>query len=126
MNPTVYKKFREGLKLRGYADKSQEAYIWQVKKLSDHYLRSPDNITDEELQQYLLYLLREKKYVRSSLVNVVNGLRHFYKIICNRSAESLRDALPVMRKPQPLPRLYSQEEITRLLCAEGIRMTPAS
>jgi integrase/recombinase XerD len=122
MKTLLYRKFSEGLVLRGFADASVETYIRLVDKLSQHYLRSPDEITDEELRQYLLYILRKHKYSRSTMIGVVCALRAFYRIVCGRSTEALRDALPLMRGRSSLPRLYSKEEVARLLSAEGIRM----
>jgi site-specific recombinase XerD len=122
MKATLYKKFNEGMELRGFANQSKETYVRLVKKLSEHYLRSPDEITDDELNQYILYLLREKKYARSTMIAVVCALRTFYRITCNRSTESLQNVLPLMKAQIALPRLYGKEEIQRLLSVEGIRL----
>jgi hypothetical protein len=36
--------------LRGLAPKTQQAYLQQIKELARYYHRSPDLLTDEELQ----------------------------------------------------------------------------
>ena len=122
MNTKLYQEFNDGLTLRGYAERSKESYIWRIKKLSEYYVRSPDEITDEELHQYLLHLLRDKKYSHRTMGIVTAALRLFYRIVCRRSTESLLDVLPITKNVTTLPRFYSKEEIARLLCAEGIRM----
>ena len=51
----------EDLQLRGLAPRTQQCYIEAVKHLSQHYRRAPDQITAEEIRQYFLSLLNEKK-----------------------------------------------------------------
>jgi len=47
----------EDMQLRGFAARTQEAYLTSVCQLTRHYQRSPDEISDEELRQYFLYLV---------------------------------------------------------------------
>jgi integrase/recombinase XerD len=54
-------RLREDLQLRGLAPRTQPCYIEAVKHLSQHYRRAPDQITEEEIRQYFLYRLNEKK-----------------------------------------------------------------
>ncbi|MBU0490485.1 MAG: phage integrase N-terminal SAM-like domain-containing protein, partial [Chloroflexi bacterium] len=46
----------EDLQLRGLAENTQVAYVHAVRRLAEYYHKSPDQITEEELRQYLLYL----------------------------------------------------------------------
>src|SRR5262245_48626741 len=56
----------ECLQLRGLSERTQESYVQAVRLLAEHYHKSPDLITEEELRQYFLYLKNVKKYSRSS------------------------------------------------------------
>lgn len=122
MRPAHRKRFIEGMELRGFALQTRETYIRLVDKLGEYYLRSPDEVADEEIRRYLLYLLRERKFARNTMIGVVSALRAFFRIVCNRSTESMREALPLMKSAILLPRLYSKEHISRLLSAKGIRL----
>ena len=44
----------DALVLRGMATRTQEAYIDAVARLARHYRRSPDALTADEVQKYLL------------------------------------------------------------------------
>jgi hypothetical protein len=44
--------------LRGLADKTREAYLQSVRGLAKYYHRSPDELTDKDVQAYLLDLPR--------------------------------------------------------------------
>jgi hypothetical protein len=54
----------EDMQLRGLSARTQEAYARAVWQLAQHYYRSPEQLCDEELRQYFLYLTNEKKIVR--------------------------------------------------------------
>jgi hypothetical protein len=56
------KRMIECLQLRGMSERTQQCYVRAVRQLAEHYHKSPDLITEEELRQYFLYLKNVKKY----------------------------------------------------------------
>ena len=50
--------------------------VWQ---LAQHYQRSPDQLSDEELRQYFLYLTNEKKMARPTATIALCGIKFFYE-----------------------------------------------
>jgi hypothetical protein len=60
MSP-LQQRMLEDMQLRGLSARTQEAYARAVWQLAQHYHRSPDQLSDEELRQYFLYLANEKK-----------------------------------------------------------------
>jgi hypothetical protein len=53
--------------LRGLAARTQEIYLWNVEQLAGHCRRSPDRLSDEQVQAYLLFLLQERHLSRSTV-----------------------------------------------------------
>ena len=45
----------EDMQLRGFAEKTQDAYLRGVRQLADHFGKSPEENSEEELRQYFLY-----------------------------------------------------------------------
>lgn len=45
------------LKVRNYSHKTIESYVHAVSCLAQYYGRSPERITSDEIQAYLLYLI---------------------------------------------------------------------
>jgi integrase/recombinase XerD len=43
------KRMIECLQLRGFSERTQEAYLRAVRQLAQHYHKSPDLISEEEL-----------------------------------------------------------------------------
>lgn len=101
--------------VRHLATKTQRAYLDAVARLATYYHRSPDVITDQEVQAYLLYLVRERKLAWSTVNVVVQGLRFFYQILLKRSGEQF--VIPSPKLPSRLPPILSQGEVARLVQA---------
>jgi hypothetical protein len=49
----------------------------EVRQLADHYHKSPDLITEEELRQYFLHIKNVKKYSRASSTIAICGIKFF-------------------------------------------------
>lgn len=105
----------EELVLRGYSDKTREAYVHAVACLAEHYRRAPDKLRDEELRAYLLHLHRNTDKSRSTLNVAVSGLRFFYQRVLGRPFHHLERNLPRPRPAKRRPRAYTLPEVRRLL-----------
>ena len=75
---------------RGCADRTRESYLAAVTGLARFYRRSPDQITDAEIQAYMVHLLRDRQLSWSTCNIVVCGLRFFYHITLKRDRTTLR------------------------------------
>lgn len=98
--------------LRRMALRTRQAYVAQVAALAKHYHRSPDLLTEQEIQGYLFYLIEERKLARSSCLQALHALRFFYHETLKRTDVSF--GIPRSRVPQKLPEILSREEIERL------------
>lgn len=99
--------------VRRMAEATQEAYLGAVKGLARFYRRSPDQITEAEVQAYLLHLIRERKRAWNTCNIVVHGLRFFYHVTLKRERPTF--SIPAGRQPARLPEILSRAEIQRLI-----------
>jgi len=106
-------KLIDEIQLRGFSPHTQASYVRCVSGLARFYHRAPDQVTDEELKAYLLYLLREKQLAVGSLIVAVSGLRFFFGRVLHRPTEAIEQALPRMKKPVLRPKVYSVQELER-------------
>jgi len=106
-------KMMEDMQLRGLADKTQEAYLRAVRQLAEYYGKSPDQIDEEELRQYLLYLKNEKQAARSTCLVVIHGLKFFYHYTLQRPWPS--SAFVRLPKEKKLPVVLSRAEVRCVL-----------
>jgi len=100
------------LVVRGMSVRTREAYLGAVAQLAKYYRRSPDRISEQEVQQYLLYLIQERKLAWSSCNVAAQGLRFFYRVTLKKSEAQF--AIPHARQPQKLPQILAREEIEAL------------
>jgi site-specific recombinase XerD len=114
MNMTpLREKMLADLQLRGLATKTQSAYIRAVRQLADHYQKPPDQISEEELRTYFLYLKNEKLASRSSQTIALCGIKFFYEQTLRREWQVFD--LVRVPKSNTLPTVLSQDEVYRIL-----------
>lgn len=101
--------------LRGLAPRTQEAYIASVAGLARHYRRSPEHLTQEDVQQYLLYLIEERKLAWSSTNQAACALRFLFHITLKRPDTSF--LIPSRKAPAKLPDILSRNEVDRIIGA---------
>jgi len=102
------------LVLRGCSERTQEAYVYQVYQLARFFGRSPDQLSNQQVREYLLYLAQERQLAASSINQAVNAFRCLYERVLHRDVAALRQALPFTRKPILRPQVYSIAELERL------------
>jgi len=105
----------DAMVLRGFAARTQETYLFAVGQMARHHHLSPELLTDEQVQAYLLHLLQERHRSRST-VNITSCALRF--LVCDVLGQSERRAqIPLGRAPQRLPEVLSRAEVAALLGA---------
>ena len=107
------KRFYEDMQLHGLAARTQESYVLTVHGLAQHYKRSPDQLSDEEIRAFFLHLINERKSSASTLTVYFSGIKFFYEKTLKRSWR----VLGIERPPRPrrLPVVLSVEEVRQVL-----------
>ena len=105
-------KLINDLTIRGLSANTQRSYQQSVTGLAKYYKRSPDTLSPEEIQGYLLYLSQERGLSWSSCNTIRHGLRFFYRVTLGRRETHLY--LPCAKQPSLLPEILTREELTRL------------
>jgi len=108
------------LVLGGYASGTQEAYIHQVYHLAKYYRLSPDQLTEQQVRDYLYHLATERKLSASTVNQAVNAFRFLYGRVLHRDLEVLGRALPHGRKSVRRPEVFSIEELEQLFTVGAV------
>jgi integrase/recombinase XerD len=103
----------EDLQLRGLSEKTQAAYVRAVRQLAEHYSKSPDQITEEELRQYFLHLKNVKQASRSACTVALCGIKFFFQHTIRREWTTLDLVRPSREKK--LPVVLSVDEVRQVL-----------
>lgn len=108
-------KFETYLVLNRLSAKTQQAYLKAVEGLAFYHNQSPDKLSDEQIQQYLLYLIRHRKLQWSSCNVAFSGLCCFYNKFLKRAKTEF--SIPPRPRQTKLPQILSQKEVRRLIDA---------
>jgi len=103
----------EDLQLHGLARNTQALYVQAVRKLAEYYRKPPDQITEEELRQYFLYLTKVKQISPSTLRVALCGIKFFYERTLGRQWLTLELVRPP--KEKKLPVVLTIEEVQQIL-----------
>ena len=103
------------LHLSGKGERTQESYVREVRLLAQFYHKSPDRISEQELQHYFLHRKNVDGLAPASMRICYSGIRFFYQHILKRDWSTL--ALLRAQTTHHLPAVLSVEEVRRLLAA---------
>lgn len=107
------KRFIEDLQLKGMGERTQQMYVRAVRQLSEHYNKSPDKITEEELRDYFLYTKNIKKWARSTSTIAICGIKFFYENSLKRDWTTL--SFVRAKREKKLPVILSKDEVRTIL-----------
>lgn len=103
----------DAMALRGLAARTVEAYIHAVVGLSRHYRCSPDLLSAQQVQDYMLHLHRDRKLSFSSVNQAACAFKFFYGTVLGLDLRQFD--VPFARVPQQVPELLSRQEVALLL-----------
>ena len=103
----------EDMGIRNFAENPQQSYLQQVSLFARHFARSPDGLGPEQVRQYQVHLVEDRKLAPSSISIAVSALRFLYKGTLRQPWAA--DDIPMPKKPVRLPVILSPEEVTRFL-----------
>ena len=72
------------MELKNLSHQTQRAYLAAVIGFTKFYNQSPDKMTKEKIEDYLLYLKQNKGNAPNSCYSVLTGLRFFYKYVTEK------------------------------------------
>ena len=103
----------EDLQIRHYSPNTVRAYIRSIAEFAKHCGKSPDLLGAEQIREYQLYLIQEKRVSLSSYIEAVCSLRFLYTNTLHRQVAVER--IPLPRYEKKLPVILSREEVKLVL-----------
>ncbi len=111
----VVKRLSQQVTLRGQSPSTLNNYIRRIALFVIHFERLPEQVTEDEANEYLVALARDPKSPsRSSFKHMVYGLRYYYRLIgLNKKAITL----PSLKGDTKLPVILNRSELKDLFAA---------
>jgi integrase/recombinase XerD len=114
----VYKTLQQQIALRGQSESTLKNYIRRIALISLHYGRLPEDIAEEEINEYLAALASNAKTLsRSSFKHAVYGLRYYFRLIGQNKRAIV---LPSLKEEFKLPVILNRSELRKLFRAPSL------
>ena len=108
----VYKTLQQQVTLKGQSRSTLENYIRRIAQISLHFGKLPQQISDDEINEYLTSLaLSSKTPSRSNFKHAVYGLRYYFRLIDHNKRAI---ALPSLKQDARLPVILNRGELKEL------------
>lgn len=103
------------LQLRGMAQRTHDGYLREVRKLACFYNTPPDQLTEQQVGEYLLHLINDCNFAPGTLGVAYSGIKFFYTFTEPRDWDVLRK----LRRPKQktLPSVLTIDEVHRIIGA---------
>ena len=111
MNPYIQRMVGD-MQLRNLADSTIDAYTYHADKFCQFFGKPAEELGPEEIRQYQLYLVNERKVSWSTYNQATCGLRFLYEVTLAKPW-TVRH-IPFGKRPKKLPMVLSNEEASRL------------
>lgn len=105
----------EEMKLRNFAPGTQEAYVSAVSQFAAHFGKSPAELHKEQVREYLVHLIDERKVSWSTYNIALCALRFVYHETLGY--EELLKGIRCPKEQKRLPVILSYEEVTQFFDA---------
>ena len=106
-------KTDRALKLKGYSSLTIGAYKGHTIRFFEFIKKQPDQVANEDIEEYLLYILDKKKVSFSYVNQAISAIKFVYKHVI-KSNNIYNIIVPRPKKVEKLPDILSNDEIIRL------------
>lgn len=104
------------LSLRGYAANTAKTYLEQFKLfLRFYHTYAPQDLTEPEISNYLLYLIDKKKISKSTQNQAINAIKFYYEKVLGQQKKVYFLERPFKEKRLPL--VLNQDEVISIFGA---------
>jgi site-specific recombinase XerD len=108
-------QFLNHMTLQRFSHHTKNNYIRGIEGLAKFHQQSPDTLTNDQIQEYLRYLLEDRKLSWGTCNNYFSGIVSFYRNVCKW--DETRFHIPPRPRIKKLPVIFSMEEVKRLLAS---------
>jgi len=108
-----YQRMIDTLQLNGKGERTQQAYARSVRMLSQFYDKTPDLVSEQELQEYFLQRKNVNRWSPKTMRICYCGIRFFYVNVLERNWHIL--SILRAQNERRLPAVLSVDEVRSLL-----------
>jgi integrase/recombinase XerD len=109
------KMMLEELQRRNYAEITTDVYIRALEDFAAFHHLPPDRLGPNQIRQYQLHLMKERKLAVKSVIQKMAAIKFFYVHVIRRTFRW--EEMPYPKSKEKLPVILSQEEAGKIIDA---------
>jgi site-specific recombinase XerD len=110
---TLRYRMTRDMRLRGLAEATQRTYLDAVKNLAQHFDRSPDQLTEDDIRKFFVHLTQTQRRAKSTVRVHLFAIKFLFRHTLRRPSPVLD--LIRLRRDRKLPTVLSRDEVRQLL-----------
>ena len=115
MNTQLLQRYKRDLVLTWFSPRTQKTYYRNLELFLKRTAKNPDEITRDNIKDYLYYLIKDKHLSHSSLRQARCAITYFFSQTLQKPLEV--ENIPCLKKEKKIPTVYSVEEVFRIINA---------
>ena len=116
----ITQRMADDMLVRNFSPNTIDSYTWHVEKFLQFIGQPAEQAGPEEIRNFQLHLIQERRVSWSSFNQAVCGLRFLYRTTLPRTWHV--EMIPFGKKPKTLPVVLGDEEVQRLLaCVTNLK-----
>ena len=108
----IKEKMKRDMEIRGLSKRTQEHYLSCIKQFVKYFMKSPDQLSLEDIHTYQLHMIRDKKAAENTFNQHVSALKFLYGQTLKRNWKI--DMIPYHKRSKRLPVVLNREEVVKL------------
>jgi integrase/recombinase XerD len=111
----ILARMEEDIQLHGLSKGTSVNYLYRAKKYLEYARKPVEEIDEQDIRRYLLYLINETKLSSSSVNNSNAAIRFLFAVTLNRNLNYRQ--IPRLKRNKRLPNVLTKEEIEKIIGA---------
>jgi site-specific recombinase XerD len=103
------------LQLKGATLKTQRKYLREVSNFAKYFGKSPEELGETEVKEYLVHMLEGRKLSKGTYKNYASAIKFLYKVTLKR--QDIADQIRYPKVDKTLPCIFDLSEVKALLSA---------
>lgn len=103
----------DAMQQRGFSPRTHQSYLAAVRALAKYFHKPPDQLQQEQIQEYFVYLVKERHLSAASCKLYLNGIRFLYLQVLKWDQFDIPIQTP--KRPQKIPELLTRQEVKQII-----------
>jgi site-specific recombinase XerD len=101
------------MQLHGFSVRTQQSYVRSVEGLARYFMRTPEQLGEEQLRAYFVHLTCERKLARPTVTIALSGIKFFYEKTLKRDWSLT--GVPTPKRQKKVPVVLTHEQVLAIL-----------